>query len=347
MIRSRELRRWTLASTAAAALLALGTAAATAADLSDAIRTPSMFTTSSAPADEIAEYSMLVLGVCAAIFAVVAGLLIVTVVRFRARPEDEGREPPQVYGSTQVELAWTVVPLLIVVLLGLVTARNILALQKDTRPPGWLPITAIGHQWWWEFHYPEAGVVTANELHLPVGRPAFFDLKSEDVIHSFWVPQLSGKTDLIPNRTNHLWMEPREPGVYVGQCAEYCGTQHANMLLRVVVHTAEDFERWLSRQRADAAEDPAVSEGRRVFETTACINCHSVRGTNADGHFGPDLTHLMSRSTLAAGAAPNNRAELIDWITDPDHIKPGARMPAMKLEPEQIAKVADFLGSLQ
>jgi len=331
--------------TAVAALVF--SAEAIPADVPDATQTPSMFITSSAPADEIAEYSMLVLGICAAIFVVVAGLLAVTVVRFRARPEDEGREPPQVYGSTQIELAWTVVPLLIVVLLGLVTARNILALQKDTRPPGWLPVTAIGHQWWWEFHYPEAGVVTANELHLPVGRPAFFDLESQDVIHSFWVPQLSGKTDLIPNRTNHLWMEPREPGIYVGQCAEYCGTQHANMLLRVVVHTPEDFDRWLASQRRDAVMNPAVAAGRHVFETTACINCHTVRGTDADGRFGPDLTHLMSRSTIGAGVATNDREHLIAWISSPDHLKPGARMPAMKLEPKQIELVVDYLLTLE
>ncbi|MFP8881523.1 MAG: cytochrome c oxidase subunit II, partial [Myxococcota bacterium] len=190
----------------AVAALAMSAGAAVEPEVQNAIQTPSIFDTSSTPADGIAEYSLLVLGICAAIFAVVAGLLVVTVVRFRARPDDDGREPPQVYGSIQIELAWTVVPMLIVVILGLVTARNILALQIDDRPEGWLPVTVIGHQWWWEFHYPERGVITANELHLPVGRAAFFDLESQDVIHSFWVPQLSGKTDLIPNRTNHLWM---------------------------------------------------------------------------------------------------------------------------------------------
>lgn len=329
--------------------LALSLAASAAGDSgpASAIQTPSMFDTSSTPADTIADYSRLVVAVCAAIFVVVAGLLVVVIVRFRARNGDDEREPPQIYGSTQIELAWTVVPILIVVLLGLVTARNILALQKDERPQGWLPITAIGHQWWWEFRYPERGVVTANELHLPVGRPAFFDLESQDVIHSFWVPQLSGKIDLVPNRTNHLWMDPLEPGVYVGQCAEYCGTQHANMLLRVIVHTPEDFERWLDQQLADANPSPAVAAGRRIFETTACISCHTVRGTDADGRFGPDLTHLMSRATIGAGVASNDREHLIEWVTSPDHLKPGARMPAMKLEPARIEQLVDYLLTLE
>jgi len=327
-------------------LLITGSAAAAEPGGQGAVQVPSMFATASTPADIIAEYSLLVIGICAAIFVVVAGLLTVTVVRFRSRPGDDRREPPQVYGSNQVELAWTVVPMLIVILLGLVTARNILALQKDERPEGWLPVTVIGHQWWWEFRYPEQGVVTANELHLPVGRPTFFDLESQDVIHSFWIPQLSGKTDLIPNRTNHLWMDPLKPGVYVGQCAEYCGTQHAHMLLRVVVHSLPDFERWLAHQRTDAAVSPEVAVGRRLFESTACVNCHTVRGTDADGRFGPDLTHLMSRATIGSGVASNDRAHLIEWVTNPDHLKPGVRMPAMKLEPKQIGQVVDYLLTL-
>ena len=349
LIRQRDRDLGALVRVTAGVLLALVAGAASAAEPSGqgVVQAPSMFETASTPANIIAEYSILVLVICAAIFAVVAGLLVVTIVRYRARPDDDGREPPQVYGSNQVELAWTVVPMLIVILLGLVTARNILALQKDERPEGWLPVTVIGHQWWWEFRYPEQGVVTANELHLPIGRPTFFDLESQDVIHSFWVPQLSGKTDLIPNRTNHLWVDPLKPGVYVGQCAEYCGTQHAHMLLRVVVHTPQEFERWVAHQRTDAVTDPTVAEGRRVFESTACVNCHTVRGTDADGLFGPDLTHLMSRATIGSGIASNDRAHLIEWVTDPDHLKPGARMPAMKLETEQVEQVVDYLLTLR
>ena len=307
---------------------------------------PTIFNPVAEPARAILDYGFVLVFACAAIFAVVMGVLVFTLLRYRASPDDDGREPPQVYGSDQLELAWTIVPLLIVVVLGLVTAGRIVALQKDEPPPGSLSVRVTGHQWWWELEYPDYGFVTANELHLPKGQLAFLELQSEDVIHSFWLPQLSGKTDLIPNRTNRMWIEPSEIGMSVGQCAEYCGTQHANMLLRVFVHEPEEFERWARSQKAPARLVADTSEGRAIFQTTACVNCHSIRGVSEIGEFGPDLTHLMSRSTLAAGAAPNNRVELIDWITNPDHIKPGARMPAMKLEPEEIAKVADFLASL-
>ncbi|MEO1936090.1 MAG: cytochrome c oxidase subunit II [Myxococcales bacterium] len=318
------------------------------------ILTPSIFSPASVPAEIIVEYTTLVLAICAAIFVVVSSLIVYCVARFRERADDNGREPPQIYGGGRIELAWTVAPVLIVAVLFVVTARTILTLQKDEPPPGSLQITATGHQWWWEFDYADLGFVTANELHLPLmddtsAGPAFLNLESQDVIHSFWVPQLSGKMDLIPNRTNHLWIAPTESGVYVGQCAEYCGTQHANMLLRVVVEPRADFERWVREQQRPATNDSAVSVavGRAVFEETACVSCHSVRGTPANGTFGPDLTHLMSRTTLGAGVATNDRAHLIEWITSPDHLKPGARMPAMQLEPAQILAVVDYLESLQ
>lgn len=311
-----------------------------------------MFDPASVPAEAILDYTTLVLAICGAIFIIVASLIVVAIVRFRERPGDDGREPPQIYGGFRIELAWTVIPVLIVVVLGLVTARTIYALQKDELPPGALEIVAIGHQWWWEFHYPEYGFTTANELHLPLDgadgpRPSFLVLQSQDVIHSFWVPQLSGKIDLVPNRTNHLWIEPTAAGEYVGQCAEYCGTQHAGMLLRVIVEPREEFERWAAAQQRPAVSDPAVAHGRELFEQTACVSCHRVDGLAADGRFGPDLTHLMSRTTLGAGVATNDRAHLVEWITQPDHLKPGALMPAMQLAPEEIDAVVDYLVTLQ
>jgi cytochrome c oxidase subunit 2 len=318
----------------------------------DGVTTPSIFDASSTPASMIVDYTTLVLSICGVIFLLVGSLIVYSLVRFRARPGDDEREPPQVYGSGRVELAWTVIPVLIVVVMGLVTARTILAIQKEEPLPNSLLVTATGHQWWWEFEYPQYGFVTANELHLPVSdpadpRPTFFRLLSQDVIHSFWVPQLAGKTDLIPNRENHLWMEPREPGLYVGQCAEYCGTQHANMLLRIVVQPRDEFEAWAEAQRGPAAAATGVAPGRQLFERTACINCHTVRGTPAGGRFGPDLTHLMSRATLGAGVAKNDRANLLDWIAHPDSLKPGVLMPAMQLDPEGIERVADYLVSLE
>jgi cytochrome c oxidase subunit 2 len=274
-------------------------------------------------------------------------LIAYTTVRFRARRTDADREPPQIYGSNQLELAWTVVPIIVVFVLSLVTVRTILALQIDERPEGWLPVTVVGHQWWWEFQYPEHGITTANELHLPVDRATFLDLRSADVVHSFWVPQLAGKTDVIPNHENHMWIEPSTTGLFVGQCAEYCGTQHANMLLRVYVHTREDFELWAAAEARDAVTAPGVEAGREVFLGTACINCHTVRGTVANGRFGPDLTHLMRRDTLASGSVPNDPANLKAWIDDPDHLKRGALMPAMGLDDRDLDALVAYLLTLE
>ena len=196
---------------------------------------------------------------------------------------DADREPPQVYGSTQIELAWTIVPILIVIVLFLATARVIHAVQDASQPPGAIEVTAIGHQYWWEFRYPKLGVVTANELHIPVSDPAnptptFLTLLSADTDHSFWIPELAGKTDLIPNHPNRMWMDPQRTGIFLGQCAQYCGVQHAKMLLRISVDSPEDFAAWVRGQQQPAVQDASVAAGRRVFESTACINCHAVGG---------------------------------------------------------------------
>jgi cytochrome c oxidase subunit 2 len=161
------------------------------------------------------------------------------------------------------------------------------------------------------------------------------------------VPQLAGKTDLIPNRSNHMWIDPHETGVYLGQCAQYCGTQHAKMLLRVYVDAPEQFRMWVEEQRKPAVMNDAAEEGRRIFETTACVNCHAVTGTVADGHFGPDLTHLMSRDTIASGAAPNTRENLRAWIQQPDSIKPGSLMPAMQLNEKDLEALTAYLETLR
>ena len=310
-----------------------------------------VFDPAGAPADALLGVAKLVLAVCAGIFAVVVGLLVTSLVRFRRSKDDDGSEPPQVYGSEPVELAWTVIPILVVVVLSLVTARTIYDVQAVTRPPGAIDVRVVGHQWWWEIRYPALGIVTANELHVPVSRgngatPTFIELESADVVHSFWVPRLAGKTDLLPNRRNRMWIEPREPGVYFGQCAEFCGTQHAHMLLRVFVHSPDEFARWALEQQQPAVVDPTVAAGRRVFESTACINCHSISGSVATGRFGPDLTHLMSRVTLAAGAERMSAETLRAWLEDPDHLKPGARMPAMQLESAALDQLVSYLLTL-
>jgi cytochrome c oxidase subunit II len=334
------------------ALLFCCIALASAATPGSPFSSTNVFAPASTPARTIFGLSMFVLAVTALIFVVVSTLLVYSVVKFRARAGDAGREPAQVYGSTQIELAWTVIPVLIVVVLFLATARVIHAVQDAPKPAGALDVTVIGHQFWWEFRYPKLGSVTANELHIPVSDPAhptptFLKLLSADTDHSFWVPELAGKTDLIPNRVNEMWLDPRHPGIYLGQCAQYCGTQHAKMLLRVFVDRPSDFAAWATAQRQSAVQDPRVSAGKHVFETTACINCHAVSGTAANGRFGPDLGHLMSRSTLASGAAENTPANLRLWIQNPDAIKPGSLMPAMKLSDADLDAVTAYLETLR
>ena len=311
----------------------------------------SVFNPVSTPAHEINTVSFFVIGVTAVIFVIVAGLLTYSVVRFRLRPGDDGREPPQVYGSNPIEFAWTTVPVLIVFVLLLVTARTIYTVQAAPRPPDALSVRVIAHQWWWEFRYPGLGVVTANELHVPLSdrahpTPTFLELESADVAHSFWVPRLAGKTDVIPNKRNTMWIDPHAAGTYLGQCGEFCGTEHAMMLLRVIVEPRAEFDRWVAEQQRPPARDASVAHGRQIFESTACVNCHTVRGTDANGRFGPDLTHLMTRETIGAGVAMNARDHLRVWVSDPNVMKPGALMPAMNLDDHDLDDLVAYLATL-
>jgi cytochrome c oxidase subunit 2 len=333
-------------------LSSLATAVATGEPANSSAGIPNIFAPESTPAKSIFDLSIFVLVITGIIFVVVFTLLVYSVVKFRGRAADVGREPAQVYGSTQIELAWTIIPILIVVVLFLATARVIHAVQDASMPPGAVEVTAIGHQFWWEFRYPQLGIVTANELHVPVSDPArpaptFLKLLSADTDHSFWIPRLAGKTDLIPNHPNSMWIDPHQTGLYVGQCAQYCGTQHAKMLLRVSVDSPEDFDAWVRAQQRPAAQDEKVSAGRRVFETTACISCHAISGTAANGRFGPDLTHLMSRRTIASGAAENTTEKLRLWIQKPDAIKPGSLMPAMQLSDADLDALVSYLETLR
>ena len=326
--------------------------AAAFADAAWPLSPTNIFAPASTPAKSIFGLSLFVLAVTGAVFLVVFILLLYSVVKFRKRKNDDGREPPQVYGSNQVELAWTIIPILIVVALFMATARVIAIVQKASAPSNAIAVTAIGHQFWWEYRYPGLGVVTADELHVPVSDPAhptptFIKLLSADTDHSFWVPRLAGKTDLIPNHPNSMWIDPHEAGLYLGQCAQYCGTQHAKMLLRVYVQSRDEFDRWIQQQRQPALVNGAVSQGQRIFETTACINCHTVSGTVANGRFGPDLTHLMSRDTIAAGAAKNTPENLRQWILNPDAIKPGSLMPAMQLSDQDLDALTAYLQTLR
>ena len=308
---------------------------------------PSIFAPASTPAHEIFGISMFTLAITGGIFFVVAGLLTFAIIRYRCRPDDDASEPPQIYGSTQVELAWTVVPILIVVVLFLTTARIILAIQDAPEPKNALDVTVVGHQFWWEFRYPKLGIVTANELHVPVKRATYLHLLSADVMHSFWVPELNGKTDVVPNHPNDMWIAPQRTGLFLGQCAQFCGPEHAKMLIRVYVQTPEQFEAWVKDQQQPAVDDPAVAAGRHLFATEACTNCHAINGTSAIGTFGPDLTHLASRDTIASGSVKNTPQDLHEWIKDPAHFKEGVLMPPMQLSDPQIDQLVTYLDTLK
>jgi cytochrome c oxidase subunit II len=307
------------------------------------------------------------------ILAIVWGVLFYSLIRFRHSKKSrvEGAtEPPQVYGSLPIEIAWTVAPGLIVLILSLVIVRTELEVRANLHimPPGAVQIGVIGHQWWWEYIVKSDGnktfdVVTANEIHVPVSqavgaangsdekpvdRPIFLHLQSADVCHSFWIPRLAGKTDLIPGRDeNYQWFQTTEPGLYLGQCAEYCGTQHANMLLRVYVDTEDVFAAWLANEQKPAVDDPAVQDGRQAFLSQSCVNCHTIRGTAAHGKVGPDLTHLAARQTIGGGMIELNVENLQKWITDPQQIKTGCLMPAFGLSGRKVQLITEYLMSLK
>jgi cytochrome c oxidase subunit 2 len=249
-----------------------------------------------------------------------------------------------------LETMWTVGPALIILGIAIPSVRLTFRMQPSTLPPNALVVQVVGHMWWWEVRYPALGVVSANEIHVPVGRPLRFRLESADVIHSFWVPQLGGKRDLVPGITNEITLVARVPGTYPGQCAEFCGTSHANMRLRVVVETAEDFAAWTARQSAPpgapARAGEAAAAGARIYAASACTACHTIGGLST-GRLGPDLTHFGSRRTLAAGTLENTPENLTAWLRDPAALKPGAKMPQLGLPGPELAQLVAYLRSLE
>ncbi|HYV36750.1 MAG TPA: cytochrome c oxidase subunit II [Gemmataceae bacterium] len=326
----------------------------------------SIFDPASPQAGAIRDLAFVVLAITVVIFLLVEGVLLYSIVRFRHTKTVNATEPPQVYGSHAIEIAWTVAPALIVLVLILVVARTEWEVQKDPPAPkagdNALYVTVAGRQWWWEYRYDyyngdKLNFVTANELHVPasdadasgVQRPVYLTLLSADVCHSFWVPRLAGKTDLLPGRTNKMWFQTAERGLFLGQCAEFCGTQHAKMLIRVNVDAPADFEKWYKNEQGDARTPVAtnVQAGQAMFFKQSCVNCHRIQGTTANGTYAPDLTHLMSRQTLASGIMPNTAENLRLWVADPQKIKPGCLMPAFGLSSQEVDGIVAYLRSLE
>jgi cytochrome c oxidase subunit 2 len=300
----------------------------------------------SAEARAMADLLVQTLVVCGVILAVVVGLVATCIVRFRARAG--APEPAQIHGHTRLELVWTLIPVAIVVLLFVLTARTMGA--TDPPPPARAPdLTVIGHQWWWEVRYP-SGVVTANEIHIPVGQELFVELQSADVIHDFWVPALARKIDANPGRPNHFWISADQAGVYDGTCAEYCGAQHAWMRIRVIADAPADFAAWQRRELQPAAPPAAggsAARGQALFTALTCVRCHAVAGVTPDVRVAPDLTHLAARQTLAAGLLENNATTLAAWLHDPQGWKPGSHMPDLRLSADQVADLVAYFETLR
>ncbi len=261
------------------------------------------------------------------VFILVMAAIIYIAVRFRRKPGDG--DPEQIHGHTRLEVAWTVAPTLLLIAVAVPSVLTIFDNANSPQKPedGGLVVRATGHQWWFEFEYPDLGVVTANELHVPIGRPVNVELASVDVIHSFWVPKLAGKVDMVPNNDNTLWFQATAPGVYLGQCAEFCGESHAHMRFTVVAQTEADFASWVEAQAAPALApaDPLAIEGEDVFMSiqAGCRGCHTIDGTRARGQIGPDLTHFASRDSFAGSIVENTQPNLRDWLENPCDVKPG------------------------
>ena len=301
----------------------------------------------------------LVFWVAVAVFFLVEGAIVYAMFRFRARPGDT--EPPrQTHGNTVLELTWTAVPALILIVLAIPTLAGIWALaaepqfhDQSTGERGALEIRVTGAQWWWRYDYLDDKLTTANELHVPVNRPVRLQLESADIIHSYWVPRLAGKQDVVPGRTNLLTIEADRPGEYHGTCVEYCGLSHANMRFRVFAHEPEDYRKWVREQKRDLLEPTGAKakEGMKVFLAQQCVTCHTIRGTKAEGTTGPDLTHFASRETFAAAIFERNERNLRRWLIDAPAEKPGSKMPAgvaeMGLTEKDIDVLIAFLQGLR
>jgi len=287
---------------------------------------------------------ILIVILAAIVFVVVEGVLIYAIFRFRGRPG--APLPNQVHGNTRLEIAWTIVPVVILVIIAVPTVQTIFAAAEV--PTDAMNVRVVGRQWWWEVHYNDLNITSANELVVPVGQKVSIDLESADVIHSFWIPQMGGKRDVVPNHVNNLWFTPEKTGVYYGQCAEYCGTSHANMRFRLVVVTQDEFDNWVKTQQVPAT--PTTEEAKRgaeVFAQSACVGCHTIDGTAAKGTSGPNLSHVGSRKALAGGIMDNTPENMARWLKDPPGVKPGSLMPNLNLSDSDISALVAYLESLK
>ena len=281
------------------------------------------------------------------IFAIVCFMTIVGAVKYHSSRRKG--EPRQTFGNTKLEITWTVLPLIAVTVFFFLT----LSVMKKTNrsfPEDQIPdVVIVAHQFWWDMRYPKYHVVTANELHIPVGKKLLMRVESADVIHSWWVPDLGRKIDAIPGRTNHIWINAAVAGEYEGACSEYCGAEHAWMRIKVVAESEEDFNKWIVRQQKvpQTPADSLSGMGARMFQKMTCANCHTIAGTPAESRIGPDLTHIGSRQTILSGMLPNNYENMKRWLTNPQKVKPGANMPNFMFTDKEIEALSTYLEDLK
>jgi cytochrome c oxidase subunit 2 len=320
----------------AAGLLALRPAVALAAP-------PSPLFPASEGAQEIANLYWLTFWIALAVFIIVEAGLLYALIRFRQKDPDY--IPPKIHGSTPLEIAWTAAPAVVLIMVFVLMLQTMSTAAE--LPAEGMKVKAIGHQWWWEFQYPDLGITTANELYIPVGEPVVVELQSDNVLHSFWIPRLAGKTDVVPGQTNRMWFQADRPGNYRGQCAELCGAQHANMNFMAIAVPPDQFKLWADRQQGPRVETLADSAGEQVFVSGQCIACHTIDGTVAQGKLGPNLTHFGSRQTIAGLVLENTEENLARWLADPQAVKPLNRMIINPLNQDEIEALVQYLSNLQ
>jgi cytochrome c oxidase subunit 2 len=313
--------------------------------------TTTPFLPASTNAKAVYDLFLVVYAIAAVVFVIVVSALLYAAVRFS---RDKGKAlPPQIEGNMRLEIAWTLAPALVLVVVFIVSLQTLYTISR-TQPAAAgqadnsLQVRVIGHRWWWEFVYPTYKITTANDLHVPVDVDLVLEVESADVVHSFWVPQLAGKKDGIPGHANPLYLRVTQTGVYLGECAEYCGTEHADMRLQLIAETSDQFQAWVQAQQAPAAAVSGLAaQGEAVFMKGACIGCHTINGTAAKGMAGPNLTHFASRQTFAGAVLANTHENLAQWLADPNSVKPAVTMPNLHLTSEQISALTAYLEALK
>lgn len=306
-----------------------------------------LFSSSSEDAYDINVLFLRFLIFCGIITAIIGGAIIISVIRFREGKKPD--EPKQIFGHTKLEIAWTIFPLAIVIFFFVLTLQLMQKINKSIPKGKKADIVIIAKQWWWDMRYPDLKVITANELHVPVGKRLLMRVESADVVHDWWVPDLGPKVDAIPGQPNYIWLKAGKIGTFSGACSEYCGTQHAWMRISVIVESQAEFDKWVMNQQKipDTPSDSVAKAGASLFEKKTCMNCHSVSADPTDAHVGPDLSHIGSRATLLSGKVANTKENLSAWLQNPQQLKEGALMPNFLLKHEEVKALTAYLEELK